>query len=57
MGKPKYKTCMYAVSSGQIAVDVLPQCRHMHLIKGRLVTSKQTCEKCIFWKPKENTNG
>jgi len=41
-----YETCRYVKTIGQIAVYVEPNCPHAHLLKGYLVTSKKTCEKC-----------
>ena len=41
-----YEKCRYVKTIGQIAVYVEQNCVHSHLLKGQLVTSKQTCEKC-----------
>lgn len=48
-----YKICRYVKSIGQIAVYVEPNCPNGHLIKGNLVTSKCSCEKCKCCERKE----
>ena len=48
-----YEKCRYVKTIGQIAVYVEPNCVHSHLLKGQLVISKQTCEKCKNCKKRE----
>ncbi len=49
----KYKSCVHAESVGQYAVFVKPSCRHVKLVKGVCVVSKDTCRCCLWWRPKK----
>lgn len=41
-----YSSCPCVESIGANAVYVTPSCPHVHLIKGRLVTTKGECRRC-----------
>lgn len=48
--KPKYETCRYAESVGQIAVYVKPACPRALMMKGNLVSTKTRCANCKSWR-------
>ena len=49
-----FKQCPQVEDVGAYAVYVSAGCRHLHMIKGRLVTTKRECRKCGKRKEKEN---
>ncbi|MBS6195462.1 MAG: hypothetical protein KH828_07775 [Clostridiales bacterium] len=55
MTRPKYETCRYVETVGQIAVYVKPGCPRSNLIKGHFVTSKRRCEDCRSYRKRVAT--
>lgn len=49
---PPWQRCEYALQEGSMVIYVDPHCRHLHMIKGKLVASKSDCRQCEHIKEK-----
>lgn len=54
MDDNRAKTCKHSTGQiGQLTVYVLPTCPNMSMIRGKLVTTRQKCRNCRFYKEKK----
>lgn len=54
---PPWVRCGRSTGTGQMMVEVLPNCPHLHMIRGRMVTSKKDCRRCEHGRIDGGTKG